>query len=174
MPDFTLPTNPNLIVGGTSPGTHHSEDLVLQEQPSEGRKTYIRVTIGASTPADLGLPAWSVSRASGLNPVVTAAEKEEEMSTKTLPIDPFLHLSLQGFHPSWERKGKERNPTEEKKVNTARVGRCPSPHGDLSALRFPSIAIPGRGAAEEYVPPLGGRGETLHPALCSPVRLPLF
>ncbi|RZR81857.1 hypothetical protein BHM03_00008163 [Ensete ventricosum] len=61
--------NPNLIIGGTSLGTHHPGNLVLQEQPSKGRKTRIRVTIGAPTPVDLGLSAWSVSPASGPNPV---------------------------------------------------------------------------------------------------------
>ncbi|RWW38624.1 hypothetical protein BHE74_00056126 [Ensete ventricosum] len=36
MRDFTLQNNLNLIVGGTSPRTHHpGEDLVLQEQTSE-------------------------------------------------------------------------------------------------------------------------------------------
>ncbi|RZR97123.1 hypothetical protein BHM03_00026237 [Ensete ventricosum] len=69
-PDFTLPINPNLIVEGTSPGIHHPRGIVLQEQSSKDRKTRIRVTTGASTPVDLGLSAWSVSRVSTPNPVV--------------------------------------------------------------------------------------------------------
>ncbi|RWW09924.1 hypothetical protein GW17_00026552 [Ensete ventricosum] len=68
--DFTLLINSNLIVGGISPEIHHPGGLVLQEQLNEVRKTRIKVTVGASTPADLGLLAWSTSRASGSNPVV--------------------------------------------------------------------------------------------------------
>ncbi|RZR97664.1 hypothetical protein BHM03_00026893 [Ensete ventricosum] len=52
MSDFTLRNNPNLIVGGTSLGTHHlGEGLVLQEQFGEVRRTYIKVTneLSAST-----------------------------------------------------------------------------------------------------------------------------
>ncbi|RRT59704.1 hypothetical protein B296_00035219 [Ensete ventricosum] len=70
MPDFTLPINHNLIIGRTSPGTHHPGGLVLQKQPNEVRKTCIKAIIGASTLADLRLPAWSASRASSSNPVV--------------------------------------------------------------------------------------------------------
>ncbi|RRT83546.1 hypothetical protein B296_00004236, partial [Ensete ventricosum] len=69
-PDFTLPINSNLIVGGSSPGTHHLGGPVLQEQLNEVRKTRIKVAVGASTHVDLRLPAWSASRASGSNPVV--------------------------------------------------------------------------------------------------------
>ncbi|RWW42422.1 hypothetical protein BHE74_00052034, partial [Ensete ventricosum] len=68
--DFTLPINTNLIIGGTSPGTHHPGGRVLQEQPNEVRKTCIKVIARASTPADLELLAWSVSHTSGSNPVV--------------------------------------------------------------------------------------------------------
>ncbi|RRT52213.1 hypothetical protein B296_00050597 [Ensete ventricosum] len=70
MLDFTLPINPNLIIGGTSPRTHHPEGPVLQEQPNEVRKTRIKVTVGASTPIDIGLPAWITSCASGSNPIM--------------------------------------------------------------------------------------------------------
>ncbi|RWW08336.1 hypothetical protein GW17_00028225 [Ensete ventricosum] len=49
MSYFTLPINPNLIVEGTSPKTHYPRGLILQEQPSEGRKTHVRVTTRAST-----------------------------------------------------------------------------------------------------------------------------
>ncbi|RWV96735.1 hypothetical protein GW17_00040532 [Ensete ventricosum] len=65
-----LGINHNLIVGGTSPGTHHPGGLVLQEQPNEVRKTRIKVTVRASTPVNLGLPAWSASHASDSNLVV--------------------------------------------------------------------------------------------------------
>ncbi|RWW03961.1 hypothetical protein BHE74_00007497 [Ensete ventricosum] len=47
--DFTLPINPNLIVGETSHGTHHPGGLVLQEQSNEVRKTHIKIITGAST-----------------------------------------------------------------------------------------------------------------------------
>ncbi|RZS05540.1 hypothetical protein BHM03_00036067, partial [Ensete ventricosum] len=68
--DFTPRINPNLIVGGTSLGTHHPGGLVLQEQPSEVRETYVKVTTGTSTHVDLRSPAWSTFRARGSNPVV--------------------------------------------------------------------------------------------------------
>ncbi|RWW04034.1 hypothetical protein GW17_00032767 [Ensete ventricosum] len=52
MPDFTLRHNANLIVGGTSPETHHpGKCLSLQEQLHEiGRKTRIKVTTRAKHP----------------------------------------------------------------------------------------------------------------------------
>ncbi|RRT36998.1 hypothetical protein B296_00042311 [Ensete ventricosum] len=51
-PDFTLRNNANLIVGGTSPGTHHpGEGLILQEQLHKiRRKTRTEVTTRAEHP----------------------------------------------------------------------------------------------------------------------------
>ncbi|RRT71578.1 hypothetical protein B296_00027436 [Ensete ventricosum] len=53
------------------------------EQPSEGRKTRIRVTIGVPTPADLRLPTWSVSHASGPNPVQRSCRGHTTSSEET-------------------------------------------------------------------------------------------
>ncbi|RWW20021.1 hypothetical protein GW17_00015894 [Ensete ventricosum] len=70
MPDFILLNYSNLIVRGTSPGTHHPGGLVLQEHFDEVRKICIKDTTRASTRVDLELPAWSTSCAPGSNPVV--------------------------------------------------------------------------------------------------------
>ncbi|RRT82780.1 hypothetical protein B296_00000098 [Ensete ventricosum] len=71
MSDFTLRNNSHLIVGGTSPGTHHpGEGLVLQEQFDEVKRIRIKVTTRASTHINLELPMSGPSCAHDLNPIV--------------------------------------------------------------------------------------------------------
>ncbi|RRT37014.1 hypothetical protein B296_00035068, partial [Ensete ventricosum] len=101
--DFTS-IDPNLIVGRTSPRTHHLRGLVLQEQPSEARRTHIKVTTGASTHTDLGLPSVESLSCSWLEP--RCADPLDAM-------EDTQYLALEGGPPMSQEHSMPVNPGED-------------------------------------------------------------
>ncbi|RRT36726.1 hypothetical protein B296_00036251 [Ensete ventricosum] len=86
-PDFTLRHNANLIVRGTSLGTHHpSEGLSLQEQLHKiGRKIRTEVTTRAEYPHALSSNYTTLgpSYTRGSNPVVLTSRTRRKTHNRT-------------------------------------------------------------------------------------------
>ncbi|RWW75173.1 hypothetical protein BHE74_00016829 [Ensete ventricosum] len=81
MSDFTLRNNANLIIGGTSPGTHHpGESLILKEQLHKIRRrtrTEVKTRVKHPHVSSSDYTALGPSCTHGLNPVVLTPQTRQ-------------------------------------------------------------------------------------------------